>query len=552
MNIVHLNSSDRRGGAALAAYRLHHALRAAGVSSRLLVQEKVTQDDSVDIAPPAEPPSNERLHQEAIRHTYRDQNRTEISNTHFSISLLGDDLSGLPAVRDADVIHLHWVASTQTPASLRRLLALNKPVVWTLHDLGPFTGGCHFPAGCGGFQESCSDCPQLRSDLFSLPAAVLRDKMDLWPAGAITLIAPSRWMAEQAGRSALFRSAPSPEVIPNGVDPRVFRSLPQASAREALGVPTAGVYLLSGAHQGQEKRKGFGLLKRVLGECARDTRFRSAGIKVLHLGEVPSAWAGADWPLIPLGQVAEEERVALAYAAADLFVLPSLEDNLPNMVLEALACGRPVVAFAVGGVPEVVRDGWNGRVVPAGDVAAMAEAILSLAADPERQTALGRNGLDLVQGHYSTAAQAQTHITLYERLLQDTGARAKVPARECADPGPAVGSLLPDLTIHCLHEAWQIAEADRAARGMVIEMMQTQLRQFESECAARLRVIEQLDAECAARLRTIEQLDAECSRLRAVEQLHAENLAEQERLRRSRLSERVKSLLRRMGRSQSA
>src|SRR5262245_58340303 len=146
MNVVHLNASDRRGGAAQAVYRLHQALRAAGVDSRLLVQEKVSGDDSVEAVSVAPAPgAGGRGGQEAILHGYRDQNRTEVITPHFSISLLGHDLSGHPAVRAADVIHLHWVASMQTPVSLRRLVDLNKPVVWTLHDLGPFTGGCHFP-----------------------------------------------------------------------------------------------------------------------------------------------------------------------------------------------------------------------------------------------------------------------------------------------------------------------------------------------------------------------------------------------------------------------
>jgi glycosyltransferase involved in cell wall biosynthesis len=535
MNVVHVNASDRQGGAALAVWRLHRALRERGIGSRLLVADRSSDDDFVEAIPDG-PSSAAAQRALAIERAYRDRNRTEVSSTHFSLPLLGRDLSQHPAIRGADLIHLHWVASILTPASLRRLLDLGKPIVWTLHDLGPLTGGCHFPAGCRGFQESCSNCPQLRSDPFGLTAAVLRDKKELWPASAFTLVAPCRWMADQVRQSALFGSAPRLAVIPNGVDTRVFRPHPQAEARATLGIPPSGTYLLCGADQARDRRKGFDLLAGVLRECTGRPRFHSAGGGILHLGEVPDGWAGKDWPLISLGRLAEE-RVALACSAADLFVLPSLEDNLPNMVLEALSCGRPVVSFGVGGIPEVVRDGWNGRIVPPGDERVLAEAILSLIESPERRQLLGRNGRALIEERYSHTVCAASHLELYRSLLAD-GGRGRQPCPAGAttetviEPGPSVAALLPELTIHCLQEEWQIAEGDRAARGQVIEMMQTHLQMFESECAARLRVIEELDAHVRW-----QQADA----------LQKQQAYEQ-RLRRVAWMERIVSFVRRLGR----
>jgi glycosyltransferase involved in cell wall biosynthesis len=496
IEIVHVSAVDRRGGAGLATYRLHQALRRKGVASRMLVREKISQDDSVRELPPAggsDPTRRQGV--EAVEYVYRDRNRSDLSNTHFSLSLQGQDLSDCPTVRAADLVHLHWVASVQTPASVRRLLGLNKPIVWTLHDLGPFTGGCHFPAGCRHFEDSCSGCPQLLSDPFGLPAAVLRDKKDLWPTSAFTLAAPSRWMADQVRKSALFGSTSRLKVIPNGVDTQVFRPRPQAEARAALGLPLSGNYVLCGADQAQENRKGFGPLGRVLDRCVRDPLFRSADVPILHVGDLPAGWTGKDWPLLSLGRVAEETRMALAYAAADLFVLPSLEDNLPNMMLEALSCGRPVVAFAVGGVPEIVRDGWNGRLVPAGDETALAQAILSLAKDPESRTRMGRNGRALIEAQYSGERQAEAYLSLYEEALADTAGRDVTSRRpagqhapdgasgEHADPGPAVAALLPRLTVHCLYQAWRTAEEDRVARGTVIRELQRHVQSLEERCA---------------------------------------------------------------------
>ena len=463
MNVVHVNASDGRGGAGRACFRLHQALQQHGVRSRALVQRKYSVDPAVEMVDLSMADTELFRHADLIQRIFASQNRTDISNTHFSISLVGSDLSAHPAVEEAEIIHLHWVASMQTTANLRQLLALNKPVVWTVHDLAPFTGGCHFPAGCVQFRESCSACPQLRCDPFGLPAAVLRDKLEFLTAANLTVVAPSLWIAGQARESALFRSCPRIEVIPNGIDTQVFRPRPQREARAALGVPVEGNYLLCGANYGEEKRKGFELLTRVLSEAVRDPRFLRAGARVLWVGEPPAALACSDLPLTRLGRVAEEERMALAYAAADLFVLPSLEDNLPNMLLEALSSATPVVAFAVGGISEVVRDGVNGRLVPVGDEREMAEALLSLVADSQMRRTLGEHGRTLVCEKYASSVQATRHLELYRSLIHAramTVAPRSPPGQShqltlqhgSTDPGPAVGSLLEDLKIHCLRE----------------------------------------------------------------------------------------------------
>ena len=304
----------------------------------------------------------------------------------------------------------------------------------------------------------------MRCDPFGLPAAVLRDKVEFLTAANLTVVAPSLWIAGQARESALFRSCPRIEVIPNGIDTQVFRPRPQREARAALGVPVEGNYLLCGANHGEEKRKGFDLLTRVLREAVHDPRFLRAGARVLWVGEPPAALACSDLPLTRLGRVAEEERMALAYAAADLFVLPSLEDNLPNMLLEALSSATPVVAFAVGGIPEVVRDGVNGRLVPVGDEREMAEAVLSLVADPQLRRTLGEHGRALVCEKYTSSVQATRHLELYRSLIHATAmtvaprcsppgqSHLLTPQHGSTDPGPAVGSLLEDLKIHCLRE----------------------------------------------------------------------------------------------------
>lgn len=511
--VVHVNASDVHGGAGRACGRLDSALRAAGTDSRVL---------SAGELPPVSGELNGR--EELIRHAFVTTNRTAVSNTHFSLCLDGVDLSASRAIRDADVVHLHWVASIQTPRTLQRLLALDTVVVWTLHDFAPFTGGCHYPAGCAGFESSCSRCPHLRIDPFDVPAAVLADKVELLDVRDVTLVAPSSWIAEQARASALFSAAPRIEVVRNGIDTDVFRPRGQAEARDALGVPQEGAYVFCGADQGREVRKGIPSLARVLADVARHPAMGGRRVAALCVGDVPEELLLAGVEVIPLGRIVAEEEMAVALSAADAFLFPSLEDNAPNMVLESLACARPVVAFAVGGVPELVPDGIAGRCVPAGDERALAEALASLLANPSLARELGERGRERVCERHSSRAQAARMVTLYEDALglaADEPRRRQRPRRSSAapgDPGQALSALIEPLTVHCLEEEVRRLQQHVRAherKSMVEAHALRALRQVELEAAARLEVIEDLrgrlaraEAECDARLRVIGELEA--------------------------------------------
>lgn len=528
MNVVHINASDTDGGAARSCYRLHQFLLRNGVDSHMLVQQKRTSDPSVELV--ASPVADTELFQniDLVQRVFFDQNRTDISNTHFSIALAGPDLSCHPMIEAADIIHLHWVASMQTPTDIQRLMALGKPVVWTLHDLRPLTGGCHFPAGCSKFQNNCTSCPQLRCDHFDFPAAALRDQIELIDATSMTVIAPSHWIAEQARLSALLGEKSRIEYIPNGVDVNIFSPRSRTEARAALGLALDGTYILFGADQTKEKRKGFESLARVLGEAAQDPRFINAGARVLWVGEPPAGEAFNDIPLIQLGRIPQEERMALAFAASDLFALPSLEDNLPNMLLEALCCGTPTVAYSIGGIPDILHDGVNGRLVPVGDERKFAEALLSLIDNVQKRTEMGRSGRAMVSEQFSSLLQAVRHIALYDELirsnrltnapLQSLGHHSHAHCNRT--PGPAVGALLEPLTIHCLMEEVRTLQS-RVQTGEEICIAQDRyVENLQRELDARQHVIQDLqihwlraEEACAARLSVINELESHRQRL---------------------------------------
>jgi len=444
---------DCAGGAAKAAFRLHEALRGAGVDSRMLVKTRASALPSV--AACAGESEREFIRWGRLEEDLINRNRSAISGTYFSVGQPGVDLSEHPWVQAADVLHLHWVTGFQSAGSIARLLRLGKPVVWSFHDQRAFTGGCHFSAGCRKYETDCAPCPQLREDRYGWPAAQLADQAEFWSGHEITVVAPSRWMGECARRSRLFARARI-EVIPYGVETDRYLPADRAALRRALGWPVDGCYLLFGAERVGERRKGFAELRAALQQCAADTEFRArlerGEIQLVCFGRATGELAAAGVPVRALGYIGADTEMARLYAAADLFVLPSLEDNLPNTILEAMSCGTPVVAFAVGGVPDLATDGVHGRLVPLGDVGQLCDAIRELVGAPARLVTMGRQCRQRVETAYAVQHQAAAMRQLYHSLLNatrelvpQTGARGLIGSRSALALAQVAGDSLIDL-----------------------------------------------------------------------------------------------------------
>jgi glycosyltransferase involved in cell wall biosynthesis/GT2 family glycosyltransferase len=426
MKILQISTYDIKGGAARAAYRLHRGLREMGHDCRMVVRYKDTMDDSVmGIAPRPGGQKDDRgfFLDVVIQGQYIDSHRTDVSNTLFSLPYPGYDLRVLPLVQQADIINLHWVAQYQSSLTLHRLFLMGKPVVWTLHDQWPFTGGCHYAAGCEAYLEDCSSCPQLSDDPFDLPKAVLKDKIALFKGANLTLVSPSRWLAACAGSSRLFRELRI-EVIPNAVKTDIFKPVPKAAARAGMDLTPDTAFLLFASESGNERRKGFHHLVGAVQYCLENDEFRrlvnDGKIKMICFGYGSDALDGAGIPVEALGYLDSDEKIAQAYCAADLFVLPSIEDNLPNTMLEAMSCGTPVVAFELGGMPDAVKNGLTGRLVPPGDVREMGNAILSLMRDENSRKAMGRNCRHMVEERFSLSVQAGHYAELYRELMKSS------------------------------------------------------------------------------------------------------------------------------------
>jgi glycosyltransferase involved in cell wall biosynthesis len=406
-----LSWSDVHGGAARAALRLHRALRAAGIESHMRVDARGGND--LGVVGPATwlqrlgPRLAARYDQLPVR-GYR-RRKPVLFSPAVTPRYTARPASG----HAADITHLHWICNGFIPVEgLRRL---PPPLVWTLHDQWAFTGGCHYSDGCTRYAASCGHCPILGSDVErDLSRDVWERKRDGWAGLDLTLIASSAWMARTASSSSLFRGI-RVEVIPNCVDAEFFKPVDRAAVRSALNLPSGQRLILFAALSAHEqRRKGFHFLKPVLDNLAARIDPRSVCLAVLGMSQ-PSHDSGFSFGTHYLG-VADEARLALVYAAADVFIALSTEDNLPYTVMEALSCGTPCIAFDVGGMRDMIEHQSNGALVQPFDPAAFADAINWVLADQRRHEALSHRARQSAVERFSPGKIARRHVALYEEL----------------------------------------------------------------------------------------------------------------------------------------
>lgn len=432
-------AAGHAGGAAIAMERLAAGLRASGAVV-----------DVVERADCGSPGAATRRLDRGVRRAVRD-GRTPVSNTLFTADWPAWDLAAHPAVAAADLVNVHWVAGFVAAAGIRRLVEAGHSVVWTLHDMRPFTGGCHYSAGCRGFTARCVACPQLVPALHELPARSLARARRRLAGIPLRFVSPSRWLADELVRSSIFDARwHEVRVIPNGLDLTRFCPGERANARRRLGLPAEGLGILLGSVSLAERRKGSDVAVAAVARATAAVAARSPGQPrpfVISYGsgrlEIPGVACHA------LGSVAEA-GVLEATHACDLHLTMTREDNLPNTVMEALACGRPVLATRTGGIPEMVCDGVEGWLVDVDDATAAATVIERLAAEPGLVVAAGRRARDRAEREWDAELQARRYLDLAaERWMPNSAlatAREHYRDRHLAQPldrPPASGPLSP-------------------------------------------------------------------------------------------------------------
>jgi glycosyltransferase involved in cell wall biosynthesis len=311
----------------------------------------------------------------------------------------------------ADVVNLHWTADFIDVGEFLGALVPSLPVFWTLHDMNLFTGGCHYDRECGRHRSGCGRCPNLGSTKEKdLSREIWERKERVFgrlAADRLHIVTPSRWLAAEAEASALFRGRFPVTVIPYGLDTDLFTPRDYRAAREILGLPVDARVVLFVAHSVGWQRKGFPLLLESLGLLG--------DLPGLHLMALGAGQASHEVPVpsLHLGFVENERLVSMIYSAADVFVIPSVQDNLPNTVQEAMACGTPVVGFDAGGVPDMVRDGVTGRLASVGDPRDLARALRTVLEDREGSRRMGLEGRRVALEEYALEVQARAYAALY-------------------------------------------------------------------------------------------------------------------------------------------
>jgi glycosyltransferase involved in cell wall biosynthesis len=326
----------------------------------------------------------------------------------FSTNWIG---SNLPSrlLRSSDVLSLHWIGGGFV--RIEAISNLSIPVVWTLHDSWPFTGGCHLPGSCEEWKDHCTECKVLASAGWpNLAAAGWRRKMRAYSRAQLRLVSPSRFLASKAEASSLLGNAAPVTVIPNGIDPKRFRPVDRLSARHRLGLPGGRRLVLFAASGGvSDPNKGFDVLARAIRGIPAERR-----PTLLIAGGPPPHDQSGLLPMIGLGELNEAEMI-LAYGASDIVAVPSLEENFPNTILEAFACGRAVVASRVGGIPELIIDGKNGALFEAGNDDCLARTLMAIEKN-DRLGGLAREARRHAEVELSLELQAERYLRLFSTL----------------------------------------------------------------------------------------------------------------------------------------
>jgi len=357
-------------------------------------------------------------------------NRTNLTDTLFTGDSSGWDVSALQSVQDADLINLHWVSEFINAESLQLLYELEKPIVWTLHDERAFTGGCHYTFGCMNYSESCSSCPQVIEGLSWLPKFNLNARSKLRDI-PLTFICPSNWIQSKLQQSKAFNEkSHHSQVIPNSIDLNTFKPIETeaiSSLKKKLNIEQDSICLLAGSFSLDDDRKGGAFVVDALKGLTSLLKSRKLSRKVVLLtygtGTIPIDSIETKH----LGFIQSEKQIARFLNVADLFLSMTREDNLPNTIMESLACGTPVISTDVGGISDMVTDNYNGKLIQRDNSRQMADAILHSIEDKKLLPKWSANARASAELNFSHQKQGSEYIKVFNRLLEENS--FKEPAK---------------------------------------------------------------------------------------------------------------------------
>jgi glycosyltransferase involved in cell wall biosynthesis len=418
VKIIHLNTYAGNGGAGRACLRLNKSLRDRGINSEVGVN--FSFGDSADSFNFSSGLLNKWWTAAAIiLERIVAKLLTKPLPIPFSFPVFGRNISHHNKLKEADLIHVHWVNHAfLRPKDLAKLAKLNKPVVWTFHDSNAFTGGCHVRYNCNNYKNECGNCPVLkRSGLRDWSHIIWKDKFKAYQHLDFTIIAPSKWMLESVQSSKLLGNR-HVKNIPNTLDATIFKPVPKSEASLRLNLPADKFILMSGFMPSRKDlHKGTSYLVEAIETWIKKYDVDPDKVELVVFGNKDDKNI-LYFPIKTtyLGIIKNDEKLALCYSAADVFIAPSLEDNLPNTVMESLSCGTPVVAFTTGGIPDMVNHLENGYLAEYRSSADLAAGINWVFKHPSRND-LNLKARGTIEDSFSEIIIAEQHIKLYRSLL---------------------------------------------------------------------------------------------------------------------------------------
>ncbi len=414
MKVVHISTGYNHGGAAIACKRLVEAQRIVGIDARIITQESGVFPEYVYSTTKSfikKKINFLRLAWEKFVFLFYEISKE--GRFHYSLANTGEKIANHPLIKQSDIIHLHWInAGFISLIGLKELINTGKPIVWTMHDIWAFTGGCHIADKCVNYQDRCADCfylTQRQKDIFSLKQQ--KRKSILYNTDNLFFIAPSKWQYQRAKSSSLLKGK-NIEIIHNAIAP-IKNISSKSECRKHFKLLMDKKLILFGAFNTNDRHKGMKYLMEAL-----KILDKYPDIELMVFGKQSEEFKELPFKVNYLGYFSDEMKMRMVYKAADIFVTPSIEDNLPNTILESFTCGTPVVAFKTGGIPEIIDHKKNGYLAEFKNINDLAQGI-KWCLENNFEGELSGNAIHKITTHFSYPIIGNEFEKLYRKLDKD-------------------------------------------------------------------------------------------------------------------------------------
>lgn len=417
MKIAILSTFEGYGGAAIAAKRLQKALLKYGETAAMVVQEKTSDDNSIySFSATYLGKLFAKIRFALDRFLFIFSEKSKAVRFSFSTAKIGVNPNANALIKNADIVHLHWINFGFL--SLDSIKKIEQPVVWTLHDMWAFTGGCHYSGECENYKIHCGNCIQFlkNSSNSDLSNDVWQRKQALFQHKNITFVTCSQWLGDLAKSSSLLKNHKIIS-IPNPIDISLFK--PNNFGKKSLHLDENKQYILFGAVNVADSRKGFIYLKEALNLLFEKIQNQPNLPEILIFGKaIVDDFLELKLKVNFLGQLSDQQQIINIYNAATVFVIPSLEENLPNTIMEAMACGTPVVGFEVGGIPEMIEHKNTGYLAKYKSAQDLSDGIFHVLYEADYEL-ISKNSREKVVENYAEEIVAKQYQNLYNSILEN-------------------------------------------------------------------------------------------------------------------------------------